>query len=107
VNVRDFGQPLDSNGRTIWIVDAHRDDGTRFIVRADEKLTAFVELESPFARGQANKSRVFHHAGLHRMQKNLPTTDYSDVTEGWRPRCLWRREERCRGWIYSQQPKFP
>jgi hypothetical protein len=26
--------------------DAHRDDGKRFIVRADEKLTAFVELES-------------------------------------------------------------
>jgi hypothetical protein len=30
-----------SNGRTIWIVDAHRDDGKRFVVRADEKLTAF------------------------------------------------------------------
>jgi hypothetical protein len=28
-----------SNGRTIWIADAHRDDGNRFIVRADEKLT--------------------------------------------------------------------
>jgi hypothetical protein len=37
---------VDSNGRTIWIADAHRDDGKRFIVRADEKLTAFVELES-------------------------------------------------------------
>ena len=36
---------MDSNGRTIWIVDAHRDDGKRFIVRADELLTAFVELE--------------------------------------------------------------
>jgi hypothetical protein len=35
-----------SEGRTIWIADAHRDDGQRFIVRADEKLTAFVELES-------------------------------------------------------------
>ena len=32
---------VDSQGRTIWIVDAHRDDGRRFIVRADEKLTAF------------------------------------------------------------------
>jgi len=29
----------------IWIVDAHR-DGKRFIVRADEKLTMFLELES-------------------------------------------------------------
>jgi hypothetical protein len=37
---------VDSNGQTIWIVDAHRDDGKRFIVRADEKLTAFLELES-------------------------------------------------------------
>jgi hypothetical protein len=37
---------IDSNGRTIWIVDAHRGDGKRFVVRADEKLTAFLELES-------------------------------------------------------------
>jgi hypothetical protein len=36
---------LDRQGRTIWIVDAHRDDGRRFIVRADEILSAFVELE--------------------------------------------------------------
>jgi hypothetical protein len=36
---------IDSQGRTIWIVDAHRDDGRRFVVRADEKLTAFLELE--------------------------------------------------------------
>jgi hypothetical protein len=34
------------NGRTIWIADAHRGDGKRFVVRADEKLTAFVELET-------------------------------------------------------------
>jgi hypothetical protein len=37
---------LDSHGRTIWIADAHRDDGKRFVVHAEEKLTAFVELES-------------------------------------------------------------
>jgi len=36
---------IDSNGRTIWIVDAHRDDGKRYVVHADQKLTAFVELE--------------------------------------------------------------
>jgi hypothetical protein len=28
------------------IFDARRDDGKRFVVRADEKLTAFLELES-------------------------------------------------------------
>jgi hypothetical protein len=37
---------VDSNGRTSWIVDAHGDDGRRFVVRADEKLTALLELES-------------------------------------------------------------
>ena len=31
---------------TIWIADAHRDERKRFVVRADEKLTAFWELES-------------------------------------------------------------
>jgi hypothetical protein len=35
----------DVQGRTIWIVDAHG-YGKRFIVRADEKLTAFLELQS-------------------------------------------------------------
>jgi hypothetical protein len=30
----------------IWIADAHRGDGKRFVVRADEKLTAYLELES-------------------------------------------------------------
>jgi hypothetical protein len=35
---------LDVQGRTIWIVDGHR-DGKRFIVRAEEKLTAFLELQ--------------------------------------------------------------
>jgi hypothetical protein len=37
---------IDSNGQTVWIADVHRDDGGRLVVHADEKLTAFVELES-------------------------------------------------------------
>jgi len=37
---------IDRDGRTIWIVDAHRGDGKRFVVRAEEKLTAFLELKS-------------------------------------------------------------
>jgi hypothetical protein len=36
---------IDSSGRTIWIVDAHRDNGKGFVVRSDEVLTAFLELE--------------------------------------------------------------
>ena len=35
---------LDAHGRTTWIADAHHDE-KRFVVRADEKLTAFLELE--------------------------------------------------------------
>jgi hypothetical protein len=33
---------IDSHGQTIWIVDAHR-DGKRFVERADEKLSAFID----------------------------------------------------------------
>jgi hypothetical protein len=36
---------VDSERRTIWIVDAHRGDESRFIVRADEILSAFIQLE--------------------------------------------------------------
>jgi hypothetical protein len=43
---------VDSRGRTIRIADAHRGDGKRFVVRADEKLTAFVELENHVQRRQ-------------------------------------------------------
>jgi len=34
-----------SHGRRIFVADAHHDNGQRFVVRADEKLTAFFELE--------------------------------------------------------------
>ena len=37
-----IGNQIDA--RTIWIVDAHS-YGKRFIIRADEMLTAFVELQ--------------------------------------------------------------
>jgi hypothetical protein len=36
---------IDFEGRTIWIVDAHRDNGKRYVVRSDEMLSAFLELE--------------------------------------------------------------
>jgi hypothetical protein len=58
---------VDSEGRTIWIVDAHRDDGQRFVVRADEKLTAFVELEAAiraFESGALDVSDKFRHKKL-------------------------------------------
>jgi hypothetical protein len=46
-----MSQLLDSEGRTILIVDAHRDNGKRLVVPADVKLTAFVELEAAIHAG--------------------------------------------------------
>jgi hypothetical protein len=43
---------VDSNRRTIFVADAHRDDGKRFVVHADEKLTAFLELEAATRRAR-------------------------------------------------------
>jgi hypothetical protein len=43
---------VDSNGQTIFVADAHRDNGKRFIVTADEKLRAF----SNFNESRANHS---------------------------------------------------
>jgi hypothetical protein len=49
----------DSRGRTIFVADAHRGDGQRFIVCADEKLTTFVQLDSAI-RGCADGSPLNH-----------------------------------------------
>jgi hypothetical protein len=49
---------VDSQGRTIWIADAHRGDGKRFVVRADEKLTASIELECA-AIQECSKNLIF------------------------------------------------
>jgi hypothetical protein len=43
---------VDGEGRTIFVADAHRGDGQRFVVHAEQKLTAFVELESAIRIGQ-------------------------------------------------------
>jgi len=45
---------MDSNGRTIWIAGAHR-SGKSFVVRADEKLMGFMELEAAI-RGASGRS---------------------------------------------------
>ena len=36
---------VDREGRTIFVADAHRGDGKRFVVHAEDKFTAFLELE--------------------------------------------------------------
>ena len=54
---------VDSNGRTIWLVGAHRDDGKHFVVRASEKLTAFLKLEKtvrPYSRHAKYEFNLSH-----------------------------------------------
>jgi hypothetical protein len=62
---------VDSCGRTIWIADAHRDNGKRIVVRADEKLTAFMELESAI-RG------VVPYASIVKLRRELQLVEKRD-----------------------------
>jgi hypothetical protein len=63
---------VDSQRRTIWIADAHRDDGKRFVVRANEKLTAFIQLKSA-TRGDSPAVGCSAWLGVSgRLQKALP-----------------------------------
>jgi hypothetical protein len=61
---------LDCEGQTIWIADAHRDDGKRYVVHADEKLTAFLELEAGTRVVQAVAARMLMVANLAKKQQN-------------------------------------
>jgi len=45
---------LDDYGRTIWIADAYRDNGN-VSLRADEKLTAFLEEPCAVVFNRAQK----------------------------------------------------
>jgi hypothetical protein len=38
---------MNANGQAIFVADAHRDDGKRFVLHADELLTAFLGPEFP------------------------------------------------------------
>jgi hypothetical protein len=46
VKLRRQRRSSSASNEIAFVADAHRDDGKRFVARADEKLTAFVELES-------------------------------------------------------------
>jgi len=46
-----------SEGRIIWVADANRNDGKRYVVHANEKLTAFVELEAAIRRSHSGSGR--------------------------------------------------
>ena len=46
VGVGAVSQRLIPTGGTIWIADAHCGDKKTLVVRTDDKLTAFMELDS-------------------------------------------------------------
>jgi hypothetical protein len=49
-------------GATIGITDAQRDHLKRFVVRADEKLAAFLEVESAIRRASVKISFLQNQA---------------------------------------------
>jgi hypothetical protein len=51
VNLRDSGQPWILAGERSGLLTLIAADGKRFVVRADEKLTAFLELDSVVRSG--------------------------------------------------------
>jgi hypothetical protein len=52
---------IDSSGRTIFVADAHRDEGKRFFVRADEKTTADGRAR-PAGKIKPDRSSLDHPA---------------------------------------------
>jgi hypothetical protein len=58
--------PVDCQGRTIGIADAHR-DGKCFVVHADEMLTAFVELEMAVLYPPINYTGLPMKSRFHRL----------------------------------------
>src|SRR5882724_12190768 len=77
---------LDLEGRTIWIADAHRDDGKRFVVQADEKLTAFLELESAICACGEVAAAVLQRnatAAIANVARVIASCSYHFVVAAW------------------------
>jgi hypothetical protein len=83
---------IDSQGRTIGIVDTHRDNGKRFVVHSDEKLTAFLELERA-TRGLAR----FENALLTKLSEFRPDSIFP-IRRGFAFVSPTKRQSRHRAW---------
>src|SRR5437773_7007851 len=69
---------IKNDSSAIWTADAHRGDGKRFVVRADEKLTGFAELELGFKRSNELIRRYNRHTVADHVKDSLITS--SDVS---------------------------
>jgi hypothetical protein len=47
-----------------WILDAHKNDGKRYIIQSDELLSAFPELEASFRRSNTVVRRGLQSTGV-------------------------------------------
>jgi hypothetical protein len=81
----------DSQGQTIWIADAHRGDGKRFVVRADEKLSAFMELQS---RIRVLVFCIDKLAGLTPFPLNVAYASVEETGDGTYTHCRRRAAHR-------------
>ena len=61
---------MDLTGRVLFTADAYSRDGRRFTVLADERLSAFLELESAIHSAIKQDQVWFRNAGSH----DLPVT---------------------------------
>ena len=43
-----YYQAYDKGSREVWIAEAHKDDGHKYIAKAETLLTAFIELGKLF-----------------------------------------------------------
>jgi hypothetical protein len=84
---------IDSCGRTIWIADAHRDNGKRFVVHAEEKLTASVELESATRIRSGPYIKIRRR--LTRRIRTVFVTNSSRELDGTRRFCLLAPARPC------------
>src|SRR6516162_10967355 len=64
--VEAASQPLIARDEQSWIADAHCGDGKHFVVRADEKLRAFLELEAAICVSLLTE-QIYRDVGFHRL----------------------------------------
>jgi hypothetical protein len=72
----------ESRRQTIWIADANRDDGKRFVVHSDEKLSAFLELE----RATANDSPWINTERFGTIHMTPLLSDFPQASSRVRPK---------------------
>jgi len=65
---------VNAEGRTIFVADAHCDDGQRFVVHADEKMTAFLELESAIRAAECPQDRGGREIRLDKLSRRVIKT---------------------------------